>query len=173
MVMYYFGMDPQDYDRQEFLDRLVRGKIGPVGKNSPWHTVRGEGAVNGKLMGGNDWVMQWLLGTPYWPDFTDAILFVEVPGFTPDILYNRLHQFKQAGLFDQVRGVLLGYAREKDGYRVEDVFLEVTAKYNFPIVKTDDFGHNCPNTVLPVGVQCKLDPNTTTLEILESCVGGR
>lgn len=170
MVMYYFGMEPQDYDRQEFLDRLVAGEIGPVSKNSPWHTVRGDGAVEGRLLGGNDWVMQWLLGTPYWPDFSDAILFIEVPGFTPDMLFNRLHQFKQAGLFDQIRGILIGYAREVEDYRVEDLFLEVTAEYDFPILKTDDFGHHCPNTVLPVGVRVRLDADTSTLELSEPCV---
>jgi muramoyltetrapeptide carboxypeptidase LdcA involved in peptidoglycan recycling len=89
MVMFCFGMDQQDYDRQEFLDRLVEGKIEPVAKNSLWYTVRGAGAVEGKLLGGNDWVMQWLLRTPYWPDFSDSILFIEVPGFDPAMLCNR------------------------------------------------------------------------------------
>ena len=60
--------------------------------------------------------MQWLLGTPYWPDFLDAILFIEVPGFSPDILYNRLHQFKQARLFDQVKGILVGFAKEVEDW---------------------------------------------------------
>ena len=128
MVMYYFGMQPQEYDRQEFLGRLVEGVTGPVAKNSPWTTVRGKGSVEGKLIGGNDWAIQCLLGTPYWPDFSDSILFIEVPGFSPDILFNRLHQFKQAGLFDHVRGILVGYAKEADDYRLEDIFLDVTSE---------------------------------------------
>jgi muramoyltetrapeptide carboxypeptidase len=65
MVMYYFGMEPQKYDRQEFMNLGVKGKIGPVEKNSQWYTVRGIGAIEGKLLCGNDWVMQWLLWTPY------------------------------------------------------------------------------------------------------------
>lgn len=170
MVMYYFGMEPQEYDRREFLDRLVHGRIGPVSKHGEWRTVRGSGAVEGRLLGGNDWVMQWLLGTPYWPDFSGAILFLEVPGFVPDILFNRLHQFRQAGLFEQVNGILVGYAREKDGFRAEDIVVEVTSGYDLPIVKTDDFGHNCPNTVLPVGSLARLDTDSATLELLEPCV---
>ena len=59
---------------------------------------------------------------------------------------------------------------KKDGYKAEDIFLEVTAEYDFPIVKTDDFGHNCPNTTLPVGAHCRLDPASARLEILEACV---
>jgi muramoyltetrapeptide carboxypeptidase len=41
MVTYYFGMEPQEYDRQEFLGRLMEGKIGPLEKQSPWLTARG------------------------------------------------------------------------------------------------------------------------------------
>lgn len=170
MVMYYFGMDPQEYDRREFHERLVQGKIGPVRKNSKWRTIKGRGAVAGRLLGGNDWVMQWLLGTPYWPDFSGAILFIEVPGFTPDIFYNRLNHFKQAGLFDQIEGILVGYAEERDGFRAEEILRLVTADYDFPIVKTDDFGHHCPNTVLPVGIRASLDADSATLELLEPCV---
>ena len=66
------------------------------------------------------------------------------------MLFNRLHQFKQADLFDQIHGILLGYAKEVEDYLIEDIFLEVTAQYDFPILKTNDFGHHCPNTVLPV-----------------------
>jgi muramoyltetrapeptide carboxypeptidase len=37
-------------------------------------------------------------------------------------------------------------------------------------VKNDDFGHNCPNTVLPVGVRARLNADAAELEILEPCV---
>jgi len=53
---------------------------------------------------------------------------------------------------------------------MEDIILEVTAQNDFPILKTDDFGHYCPNTVLPVGVNARLDADTSTLELLEPCV---
>jgi muramoyltetrapeptide carboxypeptidase LdcA involved in peptidoglycan recycling len=114
--------------------------------------------------------MQWLLGTPYWPDFSDTILFMEVPGFTPDMLHNRLHQFKQAGLFDQIRGILIGFTKETENYRVEDIFKEITVEYNFPILKTDDFRHYCLNSALPVSIRARLDAHTSTLELLEPCV---
>jgi len=61
--------------------------------------MRENGRTESKLLGGNDWVFQWLLGTPYFPDFSDSVHFLEVPGFTPNMLFNRLHQFKQADLF--------------------------------------------------------------------------
>jgi muramoyltetrapeptide carboxypeptidase len=46
----------------------------------------------------------------------------------------------------------------------------VTENFDFPILKTDDFGHLCPNTVLPVGVRASLDADRAELSILEPCV---
>ncbi|MDX1665400.1 MAG: LD-carboxypeptidase [Candidatus Promineifilaceae bacterium] len=170
MVMFYFGMEPQPYDREAFLDRLVHGQIGAVAKNQPWKTVRGSSSVEGVLLGGNPMVMRWLLGTPYWPDFDDAILFMEVPGFAHDIFYNMLVQFRQAGLFERINGLLLGHSRPHEGFTAADVLLEVTADYDFPVVRTDDFGHTCPNTVLPVGIRARLEAETASLILLEACV---
>jgi len=45
-----------------------------------------------------------------------------------------------------------------------------SADYGFPILKVNDFGHNCPNTVLPVGTKVKFDADTQEIEILEQCV---
>jgi muramoyltetrapeptide carboxypeptidase len=52
----------------------------------------------------------------------------------------------------------------------EEILRRVTDGSDFPILKTDDFGHLCPNTVLPVGVRARLDANSAELEILEPCV---
>jgi muramoyltetrapeptide carboxypeptidase len=54
--------------------------------------------------------------------------------------------------------------------QMEDVLLRVTAEYDFPILKTDDFGHNCPNTVLSVGGNVRINVDEKTIEILEECV---
>lgn len=72
----------------------------------------------------------------------------------PDILFNRLHQFKQSGLFDQINVIIVGFAKEVEDYPIEDIFLE----------------YHCPNTVLPVGEKAALDPVASTLELLEPCV---
>jgi muramoyltetrapeptide carboxypeptidase len=34
----------------------------------------------------------------------------------------------------------------------------------------NDFGHNCPNTVIPVGAKAKLNADEKTIEIIEECV---
>jgi muramoyltetrapeptide carboxypeptidase len=53
---------------------------------------------------------------------------------------------------------------------MEAVLLNVTAEYEFPILKVDDFGHNCPNTTLPVGGRVRMDADSQEIVILEACV---
>jgi muramoyltetrapeptide carboxypeptidase len=173
MVMWHFGMHPSEYDRQEFLDRLVHGRIGAVRKNSEWRTIRGTGSVEGRLFGGHSEQITLLFGTPYWPNIEEAILFLEFTKYDPDVLDARFHQMKQMGLFEQVRGVVIGHLTsvpaEKE-YQAEEILRQVTSSSEFPILRTDDFGHRCSNTVLPVGVRARLDADSATLEILEPCV---
>ncbi len=53
---------------------------------------------------------------------------------------------------------------------MEDVLLDVTDPYEIPILKINDFSHNCPNTVLPVGGLACIDADRRTVEILFPCV---
>ncbi len=82
-VMWGFGRHPADYDRQEFIARLMDARIGEVAANRERRTVRG-GTAEGKLLGGNLSCLLKLAGTPYWPDFTGAIYFVEALNITPE-----------------------------------------------------------------------------------------
>jgi muramoyltetrapeptide carboxypeptidase len=173
MVMWHFGMNPSEYDREEFLDRLVHCRIGAVRKNSAWRTVRGTGSVEGRLFGGHIDQIRLLYGTPYWPDIEDGILFLEFTRYDPDSLDAYFHQMKQMGLFERVRGAVIGHhssAPPEKEYQAEEILRLVTSRSDFPILRTDDFGHLCPNTVLPVGVRSKLDADSATLEILDPCV---
>lgn len=173
MVMWHFGMNPTEYDRGEFLDRLVHARIGVIRKNSEWKTIRGTGKMEGRLFGGHIGQMSFLLGTPYWPVFEEAILFLEFTNYDPGVLDARFQQLKQMGVFEKVRGVVIGHIQApppEEAYRAETILHKVTEDTGFPILKTDDFGHLCPNTVLPVGVRARLDADRAELAILEPCV---
>lgn len=173
MVIWHFGMNPTDYDRQEFLDRLVHRRIGTIRKNSEWKTIRGTGTVKGRLIGGHLGQLTLLFGTPYWPNVAEMILFLEFTRYDPGVLEARFQQMKQAGILEKVRGVVVGHvvgAPNEKEYQAEEILRRVTYESDFPILRTDDFGHQCPNTVLPVGVRARLDANSSELEILEPCV---
>jgi len=176
-VMWGFGKHPAAYDRQEFIARLMDAQIGGVAPSRERRTIRG-GAAAGRLLGGNLLCLLKLAGTPYFPDFAGAILFVEALDITPEACDYQFRQLEQMGVFDAIRGVVVGYIdglqKQKNEnatlQQMEDVLLHVTSGYDFPILKVNDFGHNCPNTVLPVGGRVKVDADRQTVEILTSCV---
>ena len=174
-LMWGFGRKPTPYDSQEFLHRLVEGRIGKIPANRPRQTIR-RGRAEGRLLGGNLRCLLKLAGTHYLPDFNGAILFLESLGFDPATCDCMLRQLKQMGIFDQVHGVIIGYIDGVDNdpqadIYLQDVLLNVTGEYTFPILKVNDFGHNCPNTALPVGARVRIEADDIQeIEILEKCV---
>ena len=84
------------------------------------------------------------------------------------------HQLKQIGVFNKIRAVVIGYiysmqTSKEPTTQMEDILLKTTREYDFPILKTNDFDHECPNTVLPVGAKTRIDSTRKQIEILEKC----
>jgi muramoyltetrapeptide carboxypeptidase len=149
-------------------------RIGEIPSNRERRKIRG-GTAEGRLLGGNLHCLAKLAGTPYFPDFTGAIFFVEAMGIQPEECDHFFQQLKQIGVLDQIRGAIIGYIDSLQNdpnavMQMEDVLMHVTAEYDFPVLKVNDFGHNCPNTVLPVGGNVRMDAEKGTIEILEECV---
>jgi len=168
-ILWGFGFNPTQYDQQEFKRVLIDGEIGPIPPNQPRQTIRA-GQAQGTLLGGNLGCLLKLIGTPFWPDLHDAILFVEAYTISAKACHSAFHQLKQIGVFDFINGVVVGYidsmqCEDTPKPHMEDVLLEVTKEYHFPILKMNDFGHNCPNTVLPVGGEVVLDADEGILRI--------
>ena len=172
-VMWGFGRKPSKYDANEFIERLISKKIGVLNKNSAWVTIR-KSSAEGTLLGGNLTCFMKLIGTEYFPDLTNSILFLEEYRPRPEQLEYKLEQLKQMGVFDKINGVLIGHIDGIDNKNIkqnmESILFRITEDYDFPIVKCHDFGHNCPNTTLPVGIKVRLDADKKELEILENCV---
>lgn len=173
-LMWGFGRGTTDYNRSEFLSILVEGRVGLVPANRSRTTLRG-GSAEGRLCGGNLTCLLKLAGTPSWPALEGSILFLEDIDLTPDRCDCELTQLLHMGVFDQVSGVLIGHIDGQDGSAVPghtlgEMLRRLTPQHRFPILKTEDFGHNCPNTVLPVGVMARLDADEQTLMLLEAPV---
>ena len=169
-----YGVNPIQYDIQEFVQRLIDAKIGKINKNSERKTVR-KGVAEGRLMGGSLGCILKLAGTRNCPDFKDPILFVEAYEITPQECDCAFNHLKQMEVFEKIEGAVVGHvhslqASEKKLKLMENILLKVTKEYDFPILKMNDFGHECPNTVLPIGVKARLDADNKELEILEKCV---
>lgn len=72
-----------------------------------------------------------------------------------------------------VRAIVLGNVLEADDATAppaEELLAQVTEEYDFPILKCSDFGHQVPNTVLPVGTRARIDADEAELVLIEQCV---
>jgi len=173
-ILWGFGNNLTPYEEKEFTRILIHGAIGAYPTNQMRKTIRG-GQALGRLIGGNLGCMLKLAGTPYWPDLSGAILFIEEYQITAKACQSAFYHLQQMGVFDQIKGVILGYIDSMEKVvspkpHMEDILLQVTESYHFPILKMNDFGHNCPNTILPVGGEVYLDADRQILEITQPCV---
>ena len=62
--------------------------------------------MEGILAGGNLRCFLKLAGTPYFPDLTGKILFLESLGGGPELLASLLSQLGQLGVFQKISGLL-------------------------------------------------------------------
>ncbi len=135
-----------------------------------------EGAVEGRLIGGNLSVFSRLIGTPWMPDLTGAVLLLEDVGERPYRLDRMWTHLQLAGIFEKVRGIVLGdfTACEEKGasYSSNDILRELARETGLPCAAGFGIGHGQVNQPVPLGVQVRLDASAKTLTFLESAVQG-
>lgn len=83
-----------------------------------WTWLKG-GQSEGRLLGGCLGSIQHLRGTPYWPDFSDAILFFETSELVPppEWVDAVLQDFENMGVLRQLLGVSILSHRRRAGKR--------------------------------------------------------
>ena len=123
-----------------------------------------KGKAEGKIIGTNLGCMMYLIGTEYLADIKDNILFIESCITSPNECQRRFAHLKQFGVFDKVKGIVIGYNYDlqKNGNafpQMEDILKEYTKEYDFPIIKCNDFGHKIVNSIIPIGGNVKIDNN--------------
>jgi len=156
------------------------GEVEPLRPKEGWRVVQGQGAVEGRLVGGCIEVFEFLKGTPFWPSpdyFRDAILFFETSEEKPtvDNVKYMLRNYGSMGVLEHVRALLLGRARsytdlekaELEYVAARVVGLEFGRK-DMPILANMDFGHTDPQWVLPLGVRARVDCGKPSFTLLES-----
>ena len=129
------------------------------------------GKTNGTLAGGNLSLIYSLLGTPYDLDTDGKILFMEDIG---EYLYHidrMIISLRLAGKLRNLKGLIIGqFTGVKDneepfGKTVDEIILEATRGYNYPISFGCPSGHGSPNFPLIFGQNCTLqtEENQTIL----------
>ena len=169
-LLWGFGRNPTGYDRRAFVRSLMEGRPGTVEPNGERRTIR-SGSSEGVALGGNLRCLLKLAGTPYWPDTAGAILFLEAVDVTSETCDCMVRQLEQMGMFETLNGVVVGHVdglqQDSGSRQLEEVLQAASAGRSFPILKVDDFGHNCPNAVLPIGARVRVDADRQTIEQVE------
>jgi muramoyltetrapeptide carboxypeptidase len=160
---------------------------GVTGQGAPYASEADEllpiapGNAEGRLVGGCLSILAAASGTP-WALRGRAgeprILLLEDVDEPPYKIDRMLRQLRAAGLFEGVRGLLLGdFPRCSPAldasYTLEDVILEALAGLELPIALGLSTGHTPhPNVTLPLGVRARLECGGERAEfrILEAAV---
>jgi muramoyltetrapeptide carboxypeptidase LdcA involved in peptidoglycan recycling len=116
--------------------------------------LRGD-SLQGTLIGGNVRCLAKLFGTPYAPDFNNRVLLLESRGGGVELVKSLLNQYQQVGVFNQVRGVVLGTFSHMENHQlvptVETMLLNLTINNPIPIVKTYSIGHEADSKCVKLG----------------------
>lgn len=140
-------------------------------------TIR-PGKAEGRLIGGNLSVLAALVGTPWLPDFDDAILFLEDTGEQEYRIDRMMTQLALAGILGKVAGVAFGQCTcctsnipDYSGFTVAQVLYQHLAPLGIPAFHGANIGHIANQLSLPVGVKAEIDAGSGTIRILEPAVG--
>ena len=78
---------------------------------------------------------------------------------------------KQNGAFDKIKGIWLGNYEHESNIKLEQILMDVLEDAKFPIIKSDNFGHGIFKTVIPIGIEARIDTKAEEkIKIIENCV---
>lgn len=155
-----------------------------------FEVLNGNGIVEGKLWGGCiDTIYQAFTGKrfdgkfdyivdvvkkydiiPSLEEFKDIILFFETSDFKPSVdeLKEYLLEFKNRGIFDNVKGIIIG--KPADGVNYEEykaIYKKIFSECKKPVIYNVNFGHSVPRCIIPYGAKCIVDYDNKKIIINE------
>ncbi len=130
-----------------------------------YENINGTMDVTGRIIGGCLDVLKDIIGTKY--DGTKEFLkrygedgiiwYFDNFALSSDNFYRTLLQFREAGWFDNTKGILVGrvmYPREEFGMTYQDALRKVFEGVDIPIVFNMDIGHVVPKMTIINGAIC-------------------
>ena len=168
------GLDP--YTEAHFWPLLEDGVGGQVYENPPEEpmAVLRPGTGEGNLVGGCFVLLNNLLGTKYFPPLQGNILVLEDIGENAQHFDRMLTQFRLAGVFNQIKGLLLGQfldcweKADPDDFSLEEIVRDVIGEVNFPILAKVAYGHGRRKMALPLGARVRLEADSQRIFFLGS-----
>jgi muramoyltetrapeptide carboxypeptidase len=132
------------------------------------HILR-HGKAAGPVLGGNLTCLTHLIGTPFFPKTTGALLLIEDCNEAPYRIDRMLTHLRMAGLLQELGGLILGqFTGCGDPQSLYQIILEQVREFRFPVVANLPFGHGIRNEVLPLGIHFTLDTYERKFEAIDS-----
>jgi len=135
-----------------------------------------KGKAIGQLIGGNLTVISSMIGTNHEPNWHNKILFLEETGEEPYRIDRILWQLKQAQVFEQINGLVIGAFTKctpefpAESFSLAEIFNQHFKHANFPAYKGAVIGHIVPKFTLPTGVNVEMDAENFTIRTLEHSI---
>ena len=118
-----------------------------------WKFLQGS-RIEGEVIGGNIRCFLKLVGTRYFSEVENKVLFIEGLGTSIEGLVTHLAQLKQIGVFDKISGLLIGtFTKIEKEISVEELF-ELVQEYipsSLAVAKTQEVGHAKNSKALKIG----------------------
>jgi muramoyltetrapeptide carboxypeptidase len=170
-------IEPSPHWTEEFLDWNTKQDLErprQLSASSGWTWLK-EGRAEGPLLGGCLESLQHLRGTEFWPDWENAILFLETSEEkpSPETVDGILMDYQNMGVFEKLQGLIFGRPMsysDAEKQSLRECIRERTQAYSFPIITDMDFGHTSPQLTLPLGCLARVDSTEHRFEILETAV---
>jgi muramoyltetrapeptide carboxypeptidase len=133
-----------------------------------------KGTASGRLVGGNLTMIASLMGTPFQPDTTGAIFFLEDVHEEPYRIDRMLTTLALGAMFDHVAGVVFGRCSDcgvkGPSFSLEEILRDRLGNLPVPAISGLSFGHIEQKLVMPIGARATLDADAGTLKIEEAAV---
>lgn len=167
-----FGRDNPNFFTQQHFWRLITQARYTISVQTP-DDDNPSLAVSGTLWGGNLAILAHLVGTPYFPQIEQGILFIEDINEHPYRVERMLLQLLYSGVLEKQQALILGQFTEyrlsdyDNGYDFAAMLDYLRQKINIPILTQLPFGHTPERISLPVGAQATLvsDPDGYVLTL--------
>jgi len=177
MVAADFGQEIDSESESFFWSLIMEGSCNKdLSFSNPLHSLSVNREFTGPVLGGNLSIIISLLGTPYIPDLTGAVLAIEEISEAPYRIDRMLNQLKLNNLFSNLSGIILGQftkceqGNDRPTLSLDEVFSDYFSSLPVSVIKSVPFGHELPKVTLPMGAFLKYDPERSSLSLLESPV---
>lgn len=160
------------YDQMDHLLNILSGQAEtyPVTKDN----ILNEGKAEGKMVGGNLSLFQYLPQTLPNDFYKDSILFLEDCNEEVSRIDRMILHLRRLKVFDQIKALVLGeFTSLQDstrpfGYTIEDIIKEHTENLDIPILYNMPFGHGKNLYSFPIGAKASIDAEKQTFKLSEA-----